>query len=381
MARYLSTLLVISLGLVAAFGIAEGFAIRQNREVQWSLSSSPIVSIGGGSDTRETFTRVVSVARLPDGRMLLWEARPAAVRLFGTNGHFVRVFAREGAGPGEVRDANWIGFAADTVFVFDRTQRRLTRFRSTGEVLSTVPFRPAGTEQSYSVIGRWRDGTLILRSLDPGFSGRGQDGIRRDSIWLAIADSGGGRLRQLGRFPGVASFTKATPGGGAYVARQPFGPEGLTAVGNDIVWAGDNSTSMVVGYDRSGQTKARLRVPFESTPVDRRAVDGRRVREREVSRSAAIQALVNAKFAALPQRNPYYSGLVVAQDGDLWITEVAPNDSIGPRVAVLSTEGVVRARLRLPARFRVVQVDDDLVTGIYRDEDDVEFVRVYAIQR
>ncbi|HEX9563870.1 MAG TPA: hypothetical protein VF981_07860 [Gemmatimonadaceae bacterium] len=105
------------------------------------------------------------------------------------------------------------------------------------------------------------------------------------------------------------------------------------------------------------------------------------MREREVSRSAAIQALVNAKFAALPQRNPYYSGLVVAQDGDLWITEVAPNDSIGPRVAVLSTEGVVRARLRLPARFRVVQVDDDLVTGIYRDEDDVEFVRVYAIQR
>lgn len=370
-----------TVSLVVALSSAEGATSLQGRELEWSLSSSPTTSIGGGDDPRESITRAVTVLRLRDGRILLWEPRPASVRLFAANGRFVRVIAREGAGPGEVRDAIWIGVNHDTVFVFDRTQRRLTRFRSSGEVLSTVPFRPVGTDQSYSVIGRWRDGTLILRSLDGGMSGQGKDGIRRDSVWLATAHDSGTGLRQLVEFPGAATFTKSLPGGGAYVARQPFGPEGLTAVGNDVVWIGDNSTPIVVAYDRSGQPTRRVRVPFESTPVDRRAADARRVREVEVARNAASQALVNGKFAALPERNPFYSGLAVSPNGDLWITEAVGDDKSGAQVAVLSPEGSLRARLRLPARFRIVQVDDSLVTGIYRDLDDVEYVRVYAIRR
>jgi hypothetical protein len=381
MIRRIAAVAAITLSLVPAFSSVVGAASLQGRELQWSLSSSPTTSIGGGDDPRESITRAVTVLRLPDGRILLWEPRPASVRLFAANGRFLRIFAREGAGPGEVRDANWIGFNQDTVFVFDRTQRRLTRFRSSGEVLTTVPFRPVGTDQSYRVIGRWRDGTLVLRSLDGGMSGRGTDGIRRDSVWLAVAAENGAGLKQLVEFPGVATFTKAVPGGGAYVARQPFGPEGLAAVGNNIVWLGDNSTPTLVAYDQSGRTTRRVRVPFESTPVERRAADARRLREVELARSPATQVLVNAKFAALPERNPFYSGLAVAPNGDLWITEAIDDDNIGPQVAVLSPEGSVRARLRVPARFRIVQVDDSLVTGIYRDTDDVEYVRVYAIRR
>ena len=65
----------------------------------------------------------------------------------------------------------------------------------------------------------------------------------------------------------------------------------------------------------------------------------------------------------------------------MWITEAVGDEAIGAHVAVLSPEGSVRARLRLPARFRIVQVDDSVVTGIYRDLDDVEYVRAYAIRR
>jgi hypothetical protein len=380
MMHYARLMLALALSLVPA-GSSDVVAGQQDRVVEWSLSSSPVVTIGGGDDPRETLSRVVSLARLRTGDVLVWEPRPAAVRLFGAKGRFSRIFAREGAGPGEVRDAIWIGVTGDTVFLFDRTQRRLTRFRSTGQVLSVVPFRPVGSDQGYAVIGRWRDGTLILRSQDAGFSGRGADGIRRDSVWLAIADSGGGGLRQLVRFPGTASFTRSTPGGGVFVARQPIGPEGLTAVGDDVAWVGDNATPIVVGYDRSGRPARRVRVPFEPTPIDERVLGARRMRELETVRSPAAQALVNAKYAAAPPRNPYYTGLAVAPDGDLWVTGAPPNDSVGAHVAVFSPDGRIRARLLLPARFRIVQVDDGLLTGILRDEDDVEFVRVYSIRR
>jgi hypothetical protein len=198
---------------------------------------------------------------------------------------------------------------------------------------------------------------------------------------LAVADADGSGLKQLVKFPGAATFTKLIPGGGAYVARQPFGPEGLAAVGNDVVWLGDNSTPTLVAHDRSGQPTRRVRVPFEATPVERGAADARKLREIELARNASTQALVNAKFAALPEQNPFYSGLAVAPNGDLWVTEATGDDKIGPHVAVLSPEGSVRARLRLPARFRITQVDDSFVTGIYRDMDDVEYVRVYAVRK
>jgi len=356
-------------------------ARQQSRGAQWSLSPSPVLSIGGGSDLNATLTRVVSVARLRDGRILLWEPRPATVRLFDASGRFIRTFAREGGGPGEVRDAVWIGIAADTILIHDRTQRRLTRFRSAGDLLATVPFRVSDDGQVYSVIGRWPSGTFVLRSLDAGFSGRGADGVRRDSAWLALVDSDGSGLRRLVRFPGPATFTKATSNGGVYVSRQPFGVDGLTAAGRDIVWVGDNSTPILVGYDRFGQPRRRVTVPFESTPLERRAVDARRERELGGTRSAAVQVLINAKYAALPKTTPYYSALAVAPDGDLWVTGFAPHDRVGAEVAVLSPEGTVRARLQLPARFRVVQVDANEVTGIYRDEDDAEFVRVFTIRR
>lgn len=356
-------------------------ASQQSRAAEWSLSSSPLLSIGGGSNPNEALTRVVSLARLRDGRILLWEPRPASVRLFGANGRFIRTFAREGAGPGEVRDAVWIGLAGDTVLIFDRTQRRLTRFSPNGEVLTIVPFRVADNGHTYSVIGRWQSGTYVLRSVDGGFSGLRADGVRRDSAWVALTDSGGGGLRRLVEFPGATTFTKATPNGGAYFSRQPFGDDGLTAIGKDVVWVGDNATPTLVGYDRLGQPKYRVTVPFESTPVERRAADERREREMGTARSAAVQTLINAKYAALPKTTPYYNGIAVAPNGDLWVTSFAPYDKVAAQVAVLSPEGTIRARLRLPARFRVIQVDVDLVTGVYRDEDDVEYVQVYRIQR
>ena len=348
---------------------------------KWSLSPTPLTSIGGGSSASEMLTRVVTVRRLSDGRILLWEPRPASVRLFNTDGRFSRVFAREGGGPGEVRDAIWIGAVKDTILVFDRTQQRLTRFDSTGRVLSTAPLRIAGGAEAYSVIGRWPGGSFLLRSSDPGYSGRGVSGVRRDSTWVAVADSAGQIVQRLLRVPGAASFTKRLSGGGAYIAQQPFGASGLVAVGGRTVWVGDNATPSIVQYDARGRAIQRVTVPFRSLSVDRNVVEAQRRHELEAARSAAVRALLNEKYAVSAQATPYYSGLAVAPDGDLWVTSTALYDTAAPDVVVLSNEGTLRATLRLPPRFRIVQVDSDAVTGIQRDEDDIEWVRVYRVRR
>jgi hypothetical protein len=110
---------------------------------RWTLEEPAITSAGGDAQTGAIFSRIVSVVRLRDGRILVWEPRPPSVRLFDAKGQFVRVFAREGSGPGEVRDAQWIATAGDTVLLFDKTQRRLTRLTVAGQRLATESFRAA----------------------------------------------------------------------------------------------------------------------------------------------------------------------------------------------------------------------------------------------
>jgi hypothetical protein len=347
----------------------------------WTVEDPPITSVGGDAQPGAIFSRIVSVARLRGGRILVWEPRPPSVRLFDAKGQFVRVFAREGSGPGEVRDAQWIGTAGDTVLLFDKTQRRLTRLTAAGQRVATESFRAADDIGSYSIIGRWSDGSFVLRGGDAMFAGNSADGVRRDSAWIAVTDPLGSRIRRLARIAGSATYQKRLPGDGAYVSPQPFGPSGLVAVGRRLVWIGDNSTPTIIGYDSTGAPVRRLTVPFGSRPIDGRAVAARRDRELAAARSPAVRALVNAKYVLAPSVAPYFSGLEVAPDGSLWITNSVQFDSEQPEVAVLSPEGSLLARLRLPPRFRIVQVDPDVVTGVYRDEDDVEFVRVYRIRR
>jgi hypothetical protein len=347
----------------------------------WTLEDPPITSVGGDAQPGATFSRIVSVARLRDGRILVWEPRPPSVRLFDAKGQFVRVFAREGSGPGEVRDAQWIGTAGDTVLLFDKTQRRLTRLTATGQRVVTESFRASDDIGSYTIIGRWSDGSFVLRGGDAMFGANSADGVRRDSAWIAVTDPRGNRVRRLLRIAWSATYQKRLPGDGAYVSPQPFGPSGLVAVGPGVVWIGDNSTPTIIGYDSTATPVRRVTVPFPSRPIDRRAVAARRDRELAASRTPAVQALVNAKYALVPSVAPYFRGLKIAPDGSLWITNSVQFDSEQSEVAVLSQEGSLLARLRLPPRFRIVQVDPDVVTGVYRDEDDVESVRVYRIRR
>lgn len=313
--------------------------------------------------------------------MLVWEPRPASVRVFEPSGAFVRLFAREGGGPGEVRDARWLGAVADTIFVFDGTQRRITRFDLNGTMRSTAPFQVSDGAETFSVIGRWRSGAFALQSYDRGFSGRGPDGSRRDSVWVAVSDGTGGALRRLARVAGAVTFTQHIGRSGVAVGPLPFGAETLLAMGQDVLWIGDTATPSVLGYDSQGHITYRLSVPFRSQAVLASLAATRQTRELDETRVPQVRSYIEAKYSTLPKSTPYYSGLSAAPDGTVWITGYSPNEAVGATVAVLTPEGVQRATLQLPPRFRVAQVGTNVVTGVYRDADGVEYVHVYELHR
>ncbi len=67
----------------------------------WTIDTAPVLRIDG-DNAQNAFTSIRLVTLLPDGRMLVVDARHRDVREFTADGVFVRVMMPSGRGPGEV---------------------------------------------------------------------------------------------------------------------------------------------------------------------------------------------------------------------------------------------------------------------------------------
>jgi hypothetical protein len=376
--RSATRLALATLAITAWFATAQSVAAQS--VAQWSLASQPSVVIGEPTRSDELLSRVVGLALAPTGEVILWEPNSSGVRIFSRDGASSRVLARTGAGPGEVRDARWIGMAGDTIVVIDGTLRRITRITVAGRVLSTVDIRSATSALGARPVGRLQDGSLAWLSVDPAYDGT-VTGVRRDSITVALSTSDGGSLRPVTRVPGTATFTARTSSGGMVIGELPFGTKSLVAAGRAHVWILDNAATVVRGYTTSGGLAHTWRVPVMTQTITPAHIAAARARELEQLTADPIRRIVQQKFAAAPSITPTISGIAVAPNGDLWLTTYVADVNQPAAVLVMTETGVQRASLRLPAGFRVLNVGESNVIGIHRDEDDVETVRVYPYRR
>ncbi len=58
-----------------------------------------------------------------------------------------------------------------------------------------------------------------------------------------------------------------------------------------------------------------------------------------------------------------------------------PSPSRPRRWTVFSRDGVWLGEVEMPARFVVMDIGEDYVAGVMRDELDVEYVHVYALRK
>jgi len=129
--------------------------------------------------------------------------------------------------------------------------------------------------------------------------------------------------------------------------------------------------------------------------------EGRLVRETPVSRAQATPldswdewavGLLPAEGPLLPDERAVVAQIVqgvpdgvasramVAGDGWVWI-ELRASGVTGPVWAAMAPGGGPVASLEVPAGVRILDIRGDRVIGVARDEDDVEYVRVYSIAR
>ena len=85
--------------------------------------------------------------------------------------------------------------------------------------------------------------------------------------------------------------------------------------------------------------------------------------------------------ATYPKTFPFIVAIEGGADGSIWVYEQA-KPGVEQRVyAVFDSTGAFLGRVTFPVKFEPRTIGSDRVAGVWKDADDVEHVRVYAIRK
>lgn len=96
-----------------------------------------------------------------------------------------------------------------------------------------------------------------------------------------------------------------------------------------------------------------------------------------------LRSLVAGAIGRLPARDPSVPlrYVRVTPGGRLWVANAVPPQDGPTAWQVYEWDGTPLATLTTPARFELHDIGDDYVLGRYRDELDVNFVRLYGLEK
>lgn len=354
------------------------------------LTPKPLCDIaGGGSDPDVDLLSVPSAFELPDGSIVVAEARVREIRVYSCRGSVVNRFGRPGGGPGEFQNlvAAW-RWKGDSLLVSQGMAGSLVILHPTAGFVRTVPIRG-------NVLCCFIDGSVLLsgtaRSTGSGApalpAGQGERRVleyERLSVTLPPA-----RLGHVGSFLAneTAGETRAyaAPSGGVSVSRRtimaaPFGritsvrPSGMSV----IVGEGVTYEFRVLSADGRLQRIVRAaREPFPVTADDIKSfksqqLDGLEGSARAV-RAAALEGL------SFPKRMPAYRRLEIDDQGRVWAEDFVRSQDPDAVWTVFGQDGKLLGTVRLPKDARLLSVGRGHVVLRMADSDGFVKVSVWGL--
>jgi len=359
----------------------------------WRVSAEPTVVIGG-SDEREGYLlqQVADAKRLSDGRIVIADGGSSEISFYDPLGTHLTTVGGPGEGPGEFRGLMQIQrLPGDTLLVLSR-QPGLTWLSPQGEYvrsmkmsLNQVASLPCRISE-----GGWQllpDGSLLAILADnfaPTDCGPEPPSPYRESGLIVRSTSLGGTFDTLGIFPATE---RNTPNYRAY------GKLLVIAVGPDRVYAGDTGAREIPVLDFQGDTLLVYSTPWEARPIPPEA------KRDDIRRFEYPDGTVYVGDAYLyPEHYPLFGRLLADRSGYLWVMsypilpepipswrlETAYSFLVGEGGAewrVLGPEGQLAAELRTPSGLFPLEIGEDYVLGVSRNELDVQAVQLHALVR
>ena len=355
----------------------------------WRLDTTPELVIGDAATLPSVLLVGVTGVRLLDnGHLVASLDEDKSVRWFDRDGKEVQRAGALGDAEGQFRSVTLVGMLGDSLVLWDGQIDRATVMAPDGAVVRA--FRPAfgdtGVAYGMAVSGAFSDGQLLLTGRSGAQSAMGS-GLRRDTIPLAAADRNG-RLQLV--VAQVLSHENVIVTGPGYVTMlpRPFGPRTAVTPDGTSLLVSDGQHDQVIRYalDGSPAQVYRLDRPRRLIALTEVEHQRRRLAAQVEQLPEPIGQAVSDAMASVgvPTVYPAHDRMLVDGTGAIWMRE-----DIGPRRTeieghhwdVIARDGRWLGQVTTPARFEVYQVTRDRVVGVWRDENDVEHIRVHRLSR
>ncbi len=369
----------------------------------WTVDEEPVVEIGAVDGPPEyQFANVVAAARMSDGGIVVADQGAAELRRYDAEGTFLWGAGREGEGPGEFESLDFVAaMPGDSLMTYDWVLMRIQVFDPDGRPARTLRAElpsdvaaPGGSapDRAVGVV----DGRLIVRFAE--LPGRATTGMVR---WVDY------RLVALDLRDGSAASLVVVGGEEVELVRRDDGrlSEDLYVFGNmPVVGAAAGPVAVI-------DTEA-WRVRLVSS------LDGsiERIIRREVEPPEATDAIYEAHLegivgmvagAGAPAEQvefvrrmwreypraptlPVLRSVHVDAGGNIWLAPYYIAGAEPPPFEVFAPDGTWLGTVALPPGLErgfvqyqapYMEIGDDHVLGVWRDELGVQYVRMYRLNR
>lgn len=366
--------------------IVESAAPAWREGEAWRVSAEPVLDVGvADGDPAYQFGGVAGAVRLGDGRIVVADRQAGQLRWFDAAGRHLRTAGGSGGGPGEFATLHAVvRLPGDSVAAWDLRASRLSVFSPEGVFVRALTLRPPEGAMLLQVDGAFADGSLLAAPWGSLVMRAGASAARDTAPVLRYA-ADGSAADTLGRFPGASIVTVTGPENGGWAMRSavPFGPETHHAAHGDLLFVADSERYEVAVYGADGALRRRIRAPRPPEPLT--AEEVRRYRDEQLAASgagderSATERLLEA--TPFPRTKSAFADMRVDAEGAVWLREHAIGSGAPGRWTVFGADGALLGTVQTPAGLRVLEIGRDHLLGIWRDELDVEHVRLYRLER
>jgi len=347
----------------------------------WSVAAAPMLEIGTvGGDSLYFFERIAGVTRLGNGRIVVLDAGFSQVRWYDPAGRFEMATGRSGGGPGEFRyrTTGLVRGAGDTLTVSVLGNWEAVTFAPDGAYVgTTVLDRSRQAEVLDSLYGCPRSMGLLpdltlLACVSRGRVRPHHEAVPRGSHWLV-------------RMPHDVAWTDTVGTAFGYSVGAWFGAPGTAiAAGGDplTVFVGDPAFFEIAAFTRGAERDLLIGYPAGLRPVEPADVAAYEayLRDWAAARPAGSYAADLMERPVAP-RMPGFTDLHYDPEGYVWAEAYTPSYEEGSAAWVFSAEGPLLGSVDLPPDFIIHEIGPDYLLGVWRDDFDVEYVRMYALDR
>lgn len=331
------------------------------------------------------FARISDLAAGADGTVFVvdFPAGDAVVRMFDSEGSFVKYVGRQGRGPGEYDSIGGISIFLDgRLAIWDIGNQRINLYEPDGEYIDSF-FASSGLHSSYKTFEVDHDGNFYVKTM---FFDRDnpQNNTNPPSAWFKYSPEG--ELVDTVHVPqGEEDFPQHFVIFTAAGAGYPFNTQMLENFSSSgfIITAVNNKYEIILHKEKQPVIIQREYSPLEVTSKEKELWEG--FKRRFTSAGHNIDS-------PIPDEKPAFKELLTDSQGRIWVwryTKSQPVDGgiFGDRVQgweppvfdVFYPDGSFYGEVTLPMGAVFLEAKDNSVWAKFTDEDQAEYVVRYKL--